>query len=186
MSRILLACRLAFGALFIYTGLTKKIEVQEFAAQVFNYRILPSELVNAVALGLPALELVCGAALCTGFLARGAAVILNLLMAAFLGALIWVLSQGLDISCGCFAGANEPISNLTVARDLTFLAVGLAAMWGVFREAKVVQPRLVAQPSPASPPSPANQPCQPPQPSLSIPASLLSQPVQAKDSSSKS
>jgi uncharacterized membrane protein YphA (DoxX/SURF4 family) len=131
MSWLWLACRLGFGALFIYTGVGKMLDAQEFAAQIFNYRMLPTELVNLTALYLPSLELVCGLALCAGFLARGAVVILNLLMLVFLAALIWVLSQGLDISCGCFAGGSEPVTYLTLVRDGLFLAVGLLAAWGV-------------------------------------------------------
>ena len=40
-------------------------------------------------------------------LARGAAVVLNALMLAFMGAIAWAMARGLDVDCGCFGGGEQ-------------------------------------------------------------------------------
>ena len=50
------------------------------------------------------------------------------MMTMFLVALVVALSKGLDMSCGCFASqgaAEDPISWLTVVRDLVWLTVAV-------------------------------------------------------------
>jgi len=128
--------RLAFGLLFVYSGAEKMADPATFAEVIFNYRMLPGTLVYAVALFLPALEVVCGLALCAGAMARGAAVILNALMVVFLLGLGQALARGLDVTCGCFGGAGQAVDSQTILRDLLMLAVGLVALRGAFVQAR--------------------------------------------------
>lgn len=136
MNMVWMLSRLAFGALFVYAGAEKMADASAFALAVFNYQILPARLVYGAAMVLPAVEVVCGLALCANVLARGASVALNLLMAVFLGALGWALARGLDVSCGCFGGPGEAVTKETLLRDALILAVGLVAMWGAFAQAR--------------------------------------------------
>lgn len=128
--------RIAYGALFVYAGAIKVADASGFAQAVFNYQILPGMLVNAVALLLPACEVVCGLALCLNVLARGAAVVLNSLLVVFLAALGLAVWRGIDVDCGCFGGAHQGVDTFTIWRDVAFLALGLVAMWGVFARRK--------------------------------------------------
>ncbi|GAB6038926.1 DoxX family membrane protein [Fundidesulfovibrio butyratiphilus] len=133
MSRVFPLARLAYGVLFLGAGLPKMADAAQFAHTVFNYQILPGHLVNAVALLLPAVEVVCGLALCLNVMARSAVIMLNALMVVFLAALGLTVWRGIDIACGCFGAGGSPIDFLTVVRDVAFLGLGLFAMWGVFR-----------------------------------------------------
>ena len=58
--------QLALGALFVAAALPKIIDPPSFAHMIYNYRILPSNLINISSLVMPWLELVCGLALIIG------------------------------------------------------------------------------------------------------------------------
>jgi uncharacterized membrane protein YphA (DoxX/SURF4 family) len=114
------------GALFVGACLHKIAEPRSFAVDIATYDILPLALVNLAAITLPWVELAAGAMLLIGLRVRVAALLIAGMMVVFIAALLIALGRGLDMSCGCFAsqGAeHDPISLLTVLRDLTWLAV---------------------------------------------------------------
>lgn len=127
--------RVLYGALFVYAGASKMADPVTFAGVIFNYQILPAKMVYGAALMLPALEIVCGLALSVNFFARGATVIMNGLMLVFLAGMGWAWSRGLDVTCGCFGGAGQAVSQQTLTRDAIILGLGLVAMWGAFAQA---------------------------------------------------
>ena len=137
-----LLCRVAFGALFVYAGAEKMVDADAFAQAIFNYQILPARLVQGAALVLPAVEVVCGLALCANVLVRGAAVVLSALMVVFLAALGLAMARGLNVDCGCFGGAGQAVTHETLLRDGVILAVGLIALWGAFAEKRGRRPEL--------------------------------------------
>jgi uncharacterized membrane protein YphA (DoxX/SURF4 family) len=140
MSRNLLAtlARVAFGLLFVLASLDKIAHPDAFARIVYNYQILPEVLVNPLAVLLPWLELVCGAALTLGVLPRGAAAILCGLLAVFLGAFLFNLHRGLDVYCGCFSTtpARGGPTGLYLARDAAMLVLGLAVLRSSLRRGR--------------------------------------------------
>lgn len=114
------------GILFVGASLHKIADPRAFAVDVATYDILPLALVNVVAVVLPVVELVVGVLLLVGLRVRASALLVAGMMTVFLAALVVALIRGLDMSCGCFAsqGAqDDPISRLTVLRDLGWLAV---------------------------------------------------------------
>jgi uncharacterized membrane protein YphA (DoxX/SURF4 family) len=135
MRIVWMLCRIVFGAVFVYAGALKMADAAGFAANIFNYQILPARMVYGAAMVLPAVEVVCGLALMANCLARGASVILNALMVAFMGAMGWAVARGLDVDCGCFGGGAQSVGKETLIRDAVILAVGLVALWGAFAEA---------------------------------------------------
>ena len=123
-----LAARLYLGGVFVFACLHKIAHPGGFATDIATYGVLPSALVNLLAIALPWIELGTGALLILGFRARAAAFCVAGMMAMFTAALILALARGLDISCGCFAAQgiqDDPISILTVFRDLGWLALSL-------------------------------------------------------------
>ncbi|MEW6338068.1 MAG: MauE/DoxX family redox-associated membrane protein [Acidobacteriota bacterium] len=119
------------GALFVGAAWHKIVAPGSFALDVATYDILPLALVNVAAITLPWIEIVAGALLLLGFRTRAASVLVGGMMVLFLAALVVALARGLDMSCGCFAsqGAEEnPISWLTAARDLAWLALNLLVL----------------------------------------------------------
>ncbi len=115
--------RWVLGIVFIYASYDKILNPAQFAEAIFNYQILPDHLINICALVLPWLELILGICLILGILMPGAVLLVNLLLIVFVGALLFNLYRGLDISCGCFStNPGESVVNLwTVARDASFM-----------------------------------------------------------------
>jgi len=99
--------RLALGGIFIYASLDKILHPLDFARAIDNYRILPPLLVNILAIVLPWIEILCGAALIIGVFSDGAVVILGILLIIFIGAMGQAIMRGIDIGCGCFKVTSE-------------------------------------------------------------------------------
>jgi len=116
------------GVLFLGACVHKIVEPASFALDIATYDILPLAAINLVAIVLPWIELFAGAMLIAGWRTRTASLLIAAMMLVFLGALVIALARGLDMSCGCFAaqGAEEdPISRMTVLRDLAWLSLAL-------------------------------------------------------------
>ena len=122
---LLLAARLLLGAVFIYASFDKILHPEAFARAVYNYLILPGDLVNLAALTLPWVELVIGLALVANRWMPGATLIATLLFIVFIAALTYNQVRGLNVHCGCFTtdSAAGAANWLTIARDLSFFAV---------------------------------------------------------------
>ena len=119
-----IACRVVLGALFLWAALTKLPDMNGFAQDVANYRVVPGALVPFVAASVVGVEIVAGLALVTGIAARAAAVVVSALLIAFIAFLAQALLRGIDLRCGCFGG-DEIASWWTVARDVLMLAAAL-------------------------------------------------------------
>jgi len=117
--------RLVMAGVFIYASIDKIIHPDLFAEAVYNYQVLPGYLVNLTALILPWLELTLGTCLLINRWMAGASALAAMLMALFVGLIIFNLARGLDISCGCFSTApdEDPVTFLTLARDLVLLCL---------------------------------------------------------------
>lgn len=128
--------RIGFGLVFLAAGVSKIAHPVDFAQIIFNYQMVPDLLVNPMALLLPWVEVVCGAALVTNCLVRGAASILSVLLLLFLGALWFNISRGLDVNCGCFSVDPLAKGNLlqSAVRDTILFAVGLVVLWRAFAD----------------------------------------------------
>jgi hypothetical protein len=119
---------LIVGGIFIYAGVLKVIDPVQFGLDIDNYKILPWFVSVRLALYLPWLEILCGAALIFRFLYRGGLSILTALILLFIGATIAAKARGLDITCGCFGHASQHWSFAQhMAVDLGIFA-GLVAL----------------------------------------------------------
>lgn len=127
--RIVTGLRILLGLVFIYASADKIMHPKAFAEAVYNYQILPDQLVNFTALALPVIELLAGLCLIFNFWTPGAVTLINLMLIAFIAALGFNLSRGMNIECGCFhaatgeAGRQEMI--WTIVRDIAMLAAGV-------------------------------------------------------------
>ncbi len=126
--------RLVMAGVFIYASIDKIIHPALFAQTVYNYQVLPGFLVNLTALILPWLELILGACLLINRWMAGSSALAAGLMALFVGLTLFNLIRGLDISCGCFSAAPDenPITVLTLVRDISFLILSLGLARLVF------------------------------------------------------
>ena len=147
--------RFAFGALFFYSGITKVRDPIGFLDSVRGFKIFdhiesltgiqigPDPWEAWLAMGLPWLEMICGACLLVGFFDRGALTILCGALVVFILAILSAWSRGLDIVCGCF-GESTPVSDyrVTVLQRVGLLAVGILLLIAALKEKK---PKSVAQ-----------------------------------------
>ena len=69
---------------------------------IYNYRLVPGALVNALALVMPWVELLVGLALVLGVWRRQAAALAGLLLLVFIAAIGANLARGRAVDCGCF------------------------------------------------------------------------------------
>jgi uncharacterized membrane protein YphA (DoxX/SURF4 family) len=96
-----LIIRLVIGSVFIYAGFIKLIDPKAFAKVISQFDIVPDILLPAIAIGLPAAELLAGIGLILNI--RGSlAVIFNLLV-VFIMVLGYGIFNNMDIDCGCFS-----------------------------------------------------------------------------------
>jgi len=119
--------RLILGGLFIYASIHKLAEPAEFAKIIYNYKLFPDFLIYPMAIIVPWLELTAGFFLVTGMYPRAAAVIISIMLCAFIIALTMNMVRGLDFNCGCFSSnGNESDGPLgLVIRDILLLTPGV-------------------------------------------------------------
>jgi putative oxidoreductase len=118
--------RLVLGGVFIAAGGLKIFDPAGFAVSVANYRLVPHDLINLVAITLPWIEVLAGLFLVFGFWTRASAVLISGMTAVFMVAIVTALARGLDIECGCFGTVGGRQSGLvTLGQDVVLLACGL-------------------------------------------------------------
>jgi uncharacterized membrane protein YphA (DoxX/SURF4 family) len=142
-----LPLRWYLGWVFVLACLHKIAHPGSFAVDVATYGILPISLVNLTAITLPWVELTAGIMLIVGFKARAAALMVFGMMVMFIAALVIALAQGLDMSCGCFASqgaqGEDPISSMTVLRDVGWLMLSVYVM--LFDDSPIGIDRILAR-----------------------------------------
>jgi uncharacterized membrane protein YphA (DoxX/SURF4 family) len=130
---VVLALRVALGAVFVYAAWTKLRQPwQLFAMSIDAYKVLPYWAVAAVARTLPWAELAIGLALMAGRWLRVSAGAASLLLLGFFVLMVRTYVKGMQIDCGCF-GLGDPISPRTLVRDGSLLTGCLFLTWTSFR-----------------------------------------------------
>jgi uncharacterized membrane protein YphA (DoxX/SURF4 family) len=129
-----LSARFILGGVFVYASFDKILHPAAFAEAVYNYQILPDELINLTAIVLPCLELVLGIFLIINVWMPGTVLMCNLLLTTFIGALLFNMARGLNINCGCFSttAIESSMNVLTVLRDTSFLAISGYLLYAIF------------------------------------------------------
>ena len=100
-----LISRLALGGIFLLAGIAK-IGVPDALRYAINqYSMpIPSFIVEAMAVGMPILEVLVGVWLLLGLFTRFSAALAGVMMLIFTIALTQAWLRGLNIDCGCFGG----------------------------------------------------------------------------------
>lgn len=124
-----LAFRLYLGGLFIYASMYKINYTAEFAETIASYQIIPYWGVNLVAVGLPWIELICGALLLLGIRSRSAAALVCFFLLIFTAGIAVNVIRDAPISCGCFHTLGEKIGWQTLVRDVVWVIMILHVLF---------------------------------------------------------
>lgn len=124
---VLLIARIALGIVFVYAGILKMQTPLNFADSIASFRILPTEMINIVAMTLPMFEILVGALLFAGWQKRPACLAVVILTVVFGVALVSALARGIMADCGCFGGGAPSVGKMwfSLGRDLLIGAVAL-------------------------------------------------------------
>lgn len=98
----LFSIRVILALLFIFSAITKIADMDYFVKSLENYKLMPTESLNLLALIIPWMELIIGVFLLIGFLVKESAFIGSIMLGIFIIAIIISLTRGLNIDCGCF------------------------------------------------------------------------------------
>jgi putative oxidoreductase len=128
--------QIALGAIFVIAAWPKIADPPSFAHMIYNYRLVPSSLINISALVMPWVELLAGLALLLGLWKSAARTVITALLAIFIVAISINLSRDNAIDCGCFNVADRGKTHeqrnfdmkVDVARDLGMLVL-VAQLW---------------------------------------------------------
>jgi len=137
------AIRVILGFLFLFAAIHKIFEPSKFAVVIYNYRVLPVELLNLVAIIVPWIEILVGMALLIGVWVEAAALVLNSMTLFFIVLIISAIARGLNIECGCFSLDPEGslVSWKRVLEDTLMLAGGVYLMIHQLRAQLRLQPK---------------------------------------------
>lgn len=133
--------QIALGLFFVIAALPKIADPPGFAHMVYNYKMLPGPLVNAMALVLPWAELLMGVALIAGIWRKTAAALVGALLVVFIAAISFNLLRGNAIDCGCFDVTAASLTReerfrdmwMVILRDVGMLALVAQGLLGAGR-----------------------------------------------------
>lgn len=136
-----LVVRVFLGGFYLVSGAVKLPDPGKFAEAVANYRILPNELINMVAITLPGIEVVAGALLVLGIWLRPSAWLINTMTVVFILAIASAVRRGLNIECGCLGTVGgRDVGLVAIGEDLVLLACGLWVIWWQSKRVLTVAP----------------------------------------------
>jgi uncharacterized membrane protein YphA (DoxX/SURF4 family) len=132
------------GLVFLAAGCLKVRDPADLAITILNYRLIPWTGGVLLALYLPWLEILCGAALLFHVAYRGALWIAAFLFAMFLFAYGSTRPRGLDVECGCFGhGVHRGYWPVLIVDTLLLAAV----IWLLKAGSRPPSPLLASSPA---------------------------------------
>lgn len=123
--------QIALGAIFVAAAIPHIADPPGFAHMIYNYKILPSPLINISALVMPWVELLTGLALILGVWVRPARWLIAIMLVVFILAIGFNLIRDNAIDCGCFdvSAANKTYEEkirdmwMVILRDVGMLVM---------------------------------------------------------------
>ncbi len=126
--------RLALAGILFWSGFAKLLDHDESRQAIIGYRLpgVSGVLIDVLAWGLPAGEILLAILLLVGLFTRWAALATAVLMMGFVIGIASVWIRGYNIECGCFGGGGEALTEegkewrYTSAMLRDFLFTGMA------------------------------------------------------------
>jgi uncharacterized membrane protein YphA (DoxX/SURF4 family) len=146
ITAIVLLARLALGGVLFYAGFVKLGSGYQFAETIANFRLLPAQANQVLAVVLPWCEIATGLLLIFGVWVRAAGLLATGFFVVFALAVASALARGLDIECGCFGtGSASRVGLYALLVDVAWLLCAALVLWRA-QEAGPSEP--AAQPKP--------------------------------------
>jgi uncharacterized membrane protein YphA (DoxX/SURF4 family) len=111
--QVVRGAQLVLAFVFLVAGLAKVGNLEAFAGQIHNFRMIPVWSENVLAMVLPWIEILAGISLLLGVERRAGAWIVAGLMVVFTLGVAQAWMRGLDIECGCFGTGDATRVGLT-------------------------------------------------------------------------
>jgi uncharacterized membrane protein YphA (DoxX/SURF4 family) len=134
-----LIIRFLIGGLFVASGVLKLLDPAAFAWNIYQYGLVPRPLINPLAVGLPAVEIVAGAGLVMNSRWSFGAVAGMLVL--FMALLAYALISGLQVDCGCFGPGEPGPAGLRSALLRDAVMLGALVLAWLLRDERSVQGR---------------------------------------------
>ena len=136
-----LIVRVFIGIVFIYASIDKIAAPAQFARIIYNYHIMPANLINLLALTLPWIEIVCGILLIVGIYKDGSILIINVMLLVFIIAISINLYRGINLECGCFSVSSKAKESAIelLLRDIGLLILCIYAYFNRSRRFDLVK-----------------------------------------------
>ena len=134
------ATRVILAVVWFLAAYSKLGEPRTFLRAVRAYQASPEWLSEAIAYGLPVLELCLAVVLLFGVASRIAAIVSASLLVFFLVGIIQAWGRGLKLECGCFGGGGvttHPNYWIDILRDVALLALAAYLIWRPLSEYSV-------------------------------------------------
>lgn len=116
--------RVILGALFLWAGLSKMPQPENFARTIDAFNLLPQILILPAAIILPWVEFFNGLSLLLGVKTRLSAWVCLSLLCVFAIALGITLARGInDIPCGCFGSGTDDTLSTALIRNVVLIVL---------------------------------------------------------------
>ena len=120
--------QIALGIIFVVAAWPKIVDPPSFAHMIYNYKILPSGLINISALVMPWVELIAGLCLILAIWVRPARWLVTAMLIVFMIAISINLARGNAIDCGCFDVSAANLTYEERIRDMWMVLLRDAGM----------------------------------------------------------
>jgi uncharacterized membrane protein YphA (DoxX/SURF4 family) len=132
--------RLVVAAVLLYAGFQKAWMPLEFARLLKQYKIVPDQFLNLVAVVLPWSEIICGFCFLSGLWIKGAAVFLSGMNAIFIFAISyrsWLIMSTtntafLDLSFDCGCGFGVVYIPTKILENFILVVIGIIILLSRF------------------------------------------------------
>jgi uncharacterized membrane protein YphA (DoxX/SURF4 family) len=115
---VIFVFRMVLAGTFFVSSFGKFVDIERYSvAVVYNFDILPGPLAIAFGWALPFIELTCAVSLLLGVLTRLSVLGIAMMSISFLIVKAIVLSQGMDIECGCFGAVGSTMASWSIYLD---------------------------------------------------------------------
>jgi uncharacterized membrane protein YphA (DoxX/SURF4 family)/peroxiredoxin len=125
-STLILILQALFGAAFIFSGITKLVDLSSFEEALINFKLISDNLVHFVKYLVPFIEIILGVGIIFNFNSSIPSFLASLVLSFFTALIIAKIFEGEEISCGCFGAlSSDKLDEYSILRNVLLLIVAI-------------------------------------------------------------